>query len=124
MYDNNINQFQTILSKCAKKAATEQNQETGDKNVESVFQISKPPKMECPLNVANERQLSKYTVTLFNHNRLANSKQSKYRQNIIWGSQDEKPENHPDEIVEWTDFEVIAKKDKKKFPIAPNKPKK
>ena len=68
-----------------------------------------------------------------NHQRLCKGVNKK---KIEWGSEVEKPENHPDEIVKWEDltktprnmtvveFEAIAIPNPVEFPIAPFKPQK
>ena len=74
-----------------------------------------------------------YAVVLLNHQRLVSGKK---RKKIEWGNDEEKPDHHPDNVVNWGDlikspgnmsageFKLIAKEDPLRFPFAPSKPQK
>ena len=125
--------FQQVLEECSLKAARTQDQSTPGDPTFVPFQVSKPPKLERPLSLMNERQLASYAVVLLNHQRLVSGKK---RKKIEWGNDEEKPDHHPDNIVNWGDlikspgnmsageFKLIAKEDPVQFPIAPFKPQK
>ena len=49
----------------------------------------------------NERQLASYTVVLLNHQRLVAGQKKK---RIEWGNEEEKPDHHPDNILNWVDL--------------------
>ena len=58
------------------------------------------------------------------------------RKTVEWGQPGDKPDHHPEEIVNWesfvktpanmsaAEFEMIAKPDPTKYPVPPHKPKK
>ena len=80
-----------------------------------------------------ERQLSTYCFLLLNHLRMASGLK---RKTVEWGQPGDKPDHHPEEIVDWesfvktpanmsvAEFEMIAKPDPTKYPVPPHKPKK
>ena len=125
--------FQQVLEECSLKVAKTQDQSTRGDPTYVPFQVSKPPKLERPLSLMNERQLASYAVVLLNHQRLVSGKK---RKKIEWGNAEEKPDHHPDNVVNWGDlikspgnmsageFKLIAKEDPLQFPIAPFKPQK
>ena len=125
--------FQQVLEECSLKVAKTQDQSTRGDPTYVPFQVSKPPKLERPLSLINERQPASYAVVLLNQQRLVSGKK---RKKIEWGNYEKKPDHHLDNIVNWIDlikspgnmsageFKLIAKEDPLQFPFAPFKPQK
>ena len=131
-YNNTDSGFQEILEQCSLQAA--QASALGDQPTPSEsFEITQPPKLCRPLSLMAERQLSSYCFLLLAHLRKASGLK---RKTVEWGHPEDKPEHHPEEIVNWeslvktpanmsaAEFETIAKPDPTKYPVPPHKPKK
>ena len=125
--------FQQLLDECSAKAAKTSTHNTQSNPTLGPFAVSQPPKLDRPLSMLNERQLASYSVVLLNHQRLVAGHKKK---RIEWGNEEEKPDHHPDNILNWVDltkspgnmsaaeFMNICKEDPIMFPIAPFKPQK
>ena len=134
IYEGNSENIQTIFKQSSLQAAQEGETDQPVNQVAETLRISKPPKMDRPLSLMNEKQLTAYSIDLINRQRLANGNQFRNRRKIDWGAASEKPDGHPDELVEWTDmlqspgrmtnieFQEIAIADVFKFSKAPHKP--
>lgn len=136
VYEDNINNMQNILRKSSLEAAQQEatTERTTNNQVAETLRISKPARMVRPLSLMNEKQLIAYSIDLINRQHLAAGNQMKNRRKIDWGLESQKPEGHPDEMVNWTDivqspgrmtnaeFQLIAIEDHEKFPRAPHKP--
>lgn len=134
IYDANLENLQTIMQNNSLEAAIGPNFQPNGNHMAETLRISKPPKLQRPLSLLNERQLLRTAIDLMNRKRLANGDQTNRRQKIDWGMEDGKPEEHPEGLVAWEDivqsparmsnseFQQLAKVDKEKFPNAPHKP--
>ena len=132
IYNDDNSGLQEILEQCSLQAA--QASALGhQQGSSSRFEITQPPKLCRPLSMMAERQLSTYCFLLLNHLRMASGLK---RKTVEWGQPGDKPDHHPEEIVNWesfvktpanmsaAEFEMIAKPDPTKYPVPPHKPKK
>ena len=104
IYDANLENLQTIMQNNSLEAAIGPNFQPNGNHMAETLRISKPPKLQRPLSLLNERQLLRTAIDLMNRKRLANGDQTNRRQKIDWGMEDGKPEEHPEGLVAWEDI--------------------
>ena len=83
VFEENIKNMRTILRESSLRAAQQEVTDQPITNqVAETLRISKPPKMDRPLSLMNEKQLTSYSIDLINWQRLANGNQIQKRRKI------------------------------------------